>query len=104
MIYSISAGANSAIVFDGQQETELILTIAQAGIGFMFLINMELAWWEASALLALFLIPFASHSLAKPVTWLYVAWIAIELVRMLAGKRKPEAVTQFIHIWHKHIR
>jgi cation:H+ antiporter len=104
VILSVSAGQNSAIVFDAQQHTELTLTIAQAAVGLIFLINMELVWWEAAVLLALFLLPFASPSLAGPVTWMYVAWIGLELIRMLAGQRRPLAMVEFARVWRKYVQ
>jgi cation:H+ antiporter len=104
IIYSISLGYPGAIVFDGEQETELVLTIAQAAVGLTFLINMELAWWEAGALFALFLIPFANSGLAKPVTALYFIWAGVELIRMLAARRKPRAVIEFAHVWKTYVR
>jgi cation:H+ antiporter len=103
IVYSISAGQASPIVFDDQQEIELVLTIAQAAVGLMFLINMELAWWEATVLLVLFLVPFASSSLAKPVTYVYFAWVGVEIVRLIGGWRKPAAFTEFAHLWKKFI-
>ena len=104
VIYSLSAGHASAIVFDAHQETELVLTIAQASVGLVFLVNMELAWWEATVLFVLFAVPFASASLAKPVTIVYFAWAGVELVRMLAGQRAPKAFTEFARIWRTVIR
>ena len=104
IIYSISAGQNSAIAFDAQQETEMLLTIAQATIGLVFLINMELAWWEAGVLFVLFAIPFASHSLAGPVTWIYFGWAGIEVGRMFAGRRKPRALVEFGRVWRTVVR
>jgi len=99
VIYSVSAGQMTAIVLNQQQETQLVLTLAQAAVGLMFLINMELAWWEATVLFVLFLIPFASETLAKPVTYVYFAWAGIEIARLIVGWRKPAAFTEFAHVW-----
>jgi cation:H+ antiporter len=104
IILSVSAGRPSAIVFDAQQETQLVLTLAQASVGLMFLINMELAWWEAAVLFVLFLITLANPALAKPVTIVYFGWAGIEVLRMLAGRRKPEAFAEFARIWTTVIR
>jgi len=104
VIFSLSAGRASAIVLDQQQETQLVLTLAQAAVGLMFLINMELAWWEAAVLFVLFLVPFANAAWARPVTYVYFGWAGIELLRMLAGRRKPEAFTEFARLWRTFIR
>jgi cation:H+ antiporter len=104
IVYSISLGSVAAIPFDGQQKLELLMTLGQALVGLMFLLNMELAWWEATVLLALFLVPFAFPSAAKAVTALYFFWAGLELVRMLLGKREPVAFARFIDVWKAHVR
>jgi len=104
IVLSISAGAMTPIQFDAQQRIELQMTLGQALLGMMFLLNMELAWWEAAVLFVLFLIPFASSTTAPYVTVAYFAWTAVELVRMLLGHRKPEALVQFAQVWKTHIR
>jgi len=104
IVYSMSAGRVRAIPLDPQQHIELLLTLAQAVVGMLFLINMELAWWEAAALFVLFFVPFFSPRLAGPVTILYFAWAAIELVRMIFGRRQPEALVCFSQVWKEHVR
>src|SRR5882724_10412343 len=59
IVYSMSRGELSAIPLDPQQSLELLMTLAQALVGLLFLMNMELAWWEAATLLGLFLAQFA---------------------------------------------
>jgi cation:H+ antiporter len=104
IVYSISLGSVAAIPFDGQQKLELLMTLGQALVGLMFLLNMELAWWEATVLLALFLVPFAFPSAARAVTVLYFVWAGLELVRMLLGKREPVAIARFIDVWKAHVK
>ena len=104
IVLSLGAGALTPIEFDAQQRLELLMTLGQALVAMMFLLNMELAWWEAAVLFALFLIPFSSSATAPYVTGAYFAWAGIELVRMLLGHRKPEALVQFAQVWREHIR
>jgi cation:H+ antiporter len=118
VLYSISRGTPSAIPFDKQQELEILMTLGQSLIGMLFLINMELAWWEASVLFGLFVIQFglspipqgpgllgflATHIHAW-VTYAYLAWSGVEIVRMIAGKRHPEAFRLFAVMWRTHVR
>src|SRR4029079_18576186 len=42
IVFSISMGAVTPIVFDQEQRVELLMTLGQALVGIMFLINMEL--------------------------------------------------------------
>jgi cation:H+ antiporter len=104
IIYSISLGVATPIHLDGKQEIELWMTLGQALMGMMFLLNMELAWWEATALLVMFATPFAIPSEAKAITILYFAWAAMELIRMIVRRRMPAALTGFCDVWRTHIR
>ncbi len=117
IIFSVSAGHATPIRFDSQQELELLMTIGQSLIGLIFLMNMELAWWEASALFGLWFLQFALspvHAgpdllglLAGNIHWLvtcaYFAWFGIEVVRTLANKRKPLAFVLFAQLWRERV-
>jgi cation:H+ antiporter len=116
--YSIGMGAPSAIPLDGEQELELLLTLAQAALGAIFLVDMKLVWWEAAGLFALWGVQFAFSPVAPGpgvagyisahirvwVTAAYLVWFALELIRMGAGKRRPEAFRLFAVMWGRHIR
>ena len=113
IVYSISLKTATPIVFDEQQKLELLMTLGQSLVGALFLINMELAWWEAAALFGLWAIQFALspvepgpgiiRTLAKGIHWhvtiAYLAWAAIEFVRLLLGRRKPSAFQLFAVMW-----
>lgn len=118
IVYSISRGRVSMIPLDEQQELELLMTIAQSLVGMVFLINMELAWWEATVLFSLWAVQFgfspvppgpgAIGFIATHVHWwvtvAYLVWAAAALIRMLMGKRHPEAFRLFALMWVRHIR
>ena len=104
ILLSISAHSLTPIVFDAQQQLEFVMTLGQALVGMTFLLNMELAWWEASVLLVLFAAPFFHAAWAKPVTVLYFVWAAIELIRMFAGPRRASAFAEFRNLWRTHLR
>ncbi|MDP9115540.1 MAG: hypothetical protein M3O20_17920 [Acidobacteriota bacterium] len=104
IIYSISVGAVAPITFDIKQRMELWLTLGQAVIALVFLLNMELAWWEATSLGVLFAIPFFSAASEPFITWIYFGWAGIEVIRMFAGHRKPQAFPLFRKVWNEHVR
>src|SRR5438094_728701 len=64
IVYSMSRGEPSAIVFDDQQKLEILMTLGQSLIGALFLVNMKLAWWEAAILFFLWAVQFS----LSPVT------------------------------------
>ncbi len=118
IIFSISRGAASAIPFDSQQELELLITIGQSLVGMIFLINMEMLWWEASALFGLWFIQFlaspvhpgpelwrvlVSHT-HEGVTAIYFLWFGVEVVRAILGQRPPVAFVMFGKMWRTHVR
>lgn len=103
LVYAWSVGAPEPIVFDEHQRSELLLTIGQAVVGFVFLTNMQLRWWEASVMLVFFAVPFANGDWAGPITVVYFVWAAIEVVRMFAGHREPLAFRNFGEVWRTHV-
>jgi cation:H+ antiporter len=104
IVYSMSMGAITPITFDVKQEMELWLTLGQATIALVFLLNMELMGWEAAALAVLFAIPFFDSAVEPVITWIYFGWAAVEVVRMFIGKRKPQAFPLFAKVWKAHVR
>ena len=117
VVYSMSAGAPSAIPLDDQQKLEVLMTLGQQLVGALFLVNMELAWWEASALFGLWLAQFAFSAFAGPtplgqfgehvrwgVTIVYFAWAALEILQMALKKQKPPAFKEFATMWRMHVR
>jgi cation:H+ antiporter len=118
IVFSMSKGTPSPIVFDQQQELEILMTIGQSLVGMIFLVNMELVWWEASALFGLWFAQFLLSPI-KPddslfgtiaghshwiVTILYFVWFGAELIRIMAGRRVPSAFILFGEVWRTHIR
>lgn len=118
IVFSISRGSASVIPFDDYQQWEILMTLAQSFVGLLFLINMELVWWEASALFALWFGQFLLSPIAhgpgfwgtlaannhRYVTYAYLIWAAIEILRMLARKRNPLAFELFSVMWRRHVR
>lgn len=104
IVFSASAGHVATIPLDAQQQLQLLMTLGQALVAAMFLINMELVWWEAIALLVLFVIPFINPVTEKPVTAAYFLWAGYEMWRLASGQREPVALLRFVEIWNKHVR
>jgi cation:H+ antiporter len=117
VVLSFSLGSPTAIPFDAQQKLEVLMTIGQQLIGMLFLVNMELAWWEAGALFALWFVQFLASvippgptfwgQLGAHVHWwvtiAYFVWAAEELFRMMLGRRKPAAFIEFARMWRAHV-
>jgi len=118
IVYSISRGEPSVIPLDAQQELEILMTLGQSLVGMLFLVNMKLAWWEASTLFSLWFVQFAFSPvppgpgllgfLATHIHWyvtvVYFAWFAVGLLRYIFGRRQMEAFYLFGVMWRRHIR
>jgi cation:H+ antiporter len=118
VLLSLSVGRASAIAFTGQQRLELLMTLGQALVGVLFLINMELTWWEATVLFALFIVQFVLSAVPPGpgsigylaahihlwVTVAYFVWAAVEVGRIVAGRRKALAFAEFVETWRTHVR
>lgn len=116
IIYSISRGSVTPLVFDQRQQLEVAMTLGQAIVGMLFLVNMELAWWEATVLFVLWIVQFIfsaitpdnpaggnpAHNIHWYITLTYYVWAAWEMFRLLTGRRKPVALTEFARVWREH--
>lgn len=103
-VYAWSVGAPKPIEFDGRQQLELMLTVGQAMTGLLCLMNMRLAWWEATLMLIFFAIPFAYPAAAMPVAILQFTWVAAQILRIVSRGRMPAALANFAAVWRQHVR
>ncbi|PYQ36739.1 MAG: hypothetical protein DMF55_03795 [Acidobacteria bacterium] len=99
VIYSWSRGEPSSLPFDQFQRLEILLTILQAFLGWIFLASMTLQAYEATGLFVLWLVQFAVPSLRGEMLWLYGAWIVVELFLVALGKKRIPAFACFRRVW-----
>ena len=97
VIYSISRGTPSAIVFDSHQRLEILLTILQSFLGWLLLVNLDLRAFEAAILFVFWLVQFAMPSTRGPMIYVYAGWCGVEILMIAIGKRNPRA---FQAAWH----
>jgi cation:H+ antiporter len=110
VVLSLGVGHPAAIVFDHQQKLEVLMTLGQSLMGMIFLLNMELSWWEAAAIFVLWAVQFGfslmGHA-ASPVhlwtTIAYFTWATAEVVRILIGRRNVAVFRCFIAVWKAHV-
>jgi len=118
VVLSLSVGGAASIPLDDEQELELLMTIGQQLVGLLFLMNMELVWWEAGGLFGLWFVQFSFSAIpagvpligpfaARSHVWItgvYFVWAAVELVRLIFSREKPRAFTAFAELWRTHVR
>jgi cation:H+ antiporter len=101
VIYCVSHGDTSALPFDEFQRLEILLTILQAFLGWIFLASMSFEAYEAAGLFVLWLVQFAVPSLRHDMVWVYAAWIAVELGLVAAGRKQIRAFSAFSRSWRQ---
>lgn len=90
-IYSIGQGKIAFIVFDEHQKLEILLTIIQSYLGFLFLASMDFRFFEAAALFILWFAQFLVPSIRAEIIWVYGAWALVETIRMVLNFRQRNA-------------
>jgi cation:H+ antiporter len=109
VVFSISRHSVSAIPFDAKQQAELLLTIAQSAVGFVFLMNMAFEWWEAAAMLTLFLLqfvlpPFFGEASKNWLAYSFLVWAGSAVALSFVRKKSFTAWTSFRETWREHVR
>ena len=101
VIYCWSHGSTEPLQFDAFQRQEILLTILQAFLGWIFLASMDFQAYEAAGLFLLWLIQFLLPSLRIPMMYVYAAWIAVEAGLVLTGRKKLAAFAAFARVVRK---
>ncbi|MGH9367763.1 MAG: hypothetical protein ACRD3M_08840 [Thermoanaerobaculia bacterium] len=102
VIYCWSHGSTEPLPFDDFQRSEILLTILQAFLGWIFLASMDLAAYEAVGLFTLWLVQFLVPSSRHAMLYVYGAWIALEVVLVVSGRKKLAAFAAFARTWRSH--
>jgi cation:H+ antiporter len=95
VIYCWSHGDTSPLPFDEFQRLEILLTILQAFLGWLFLASMSFEAHEAIGLFVLWLVQFVVPTLRHDMVWVYGAWIVVEVGFVVSGKTKIRAFAAF---------
>jgi cation:H+ antiporter len=98
VIYSISRGEPSALVFDAYQREEILLTILQSALGLLLLLNLKLEAYEAGILFVFWLVQFLFPTTRLAMIWVYSGWCGVELLRIATGSRKAVAFAAARHV------
>ena len=99
VIYCWSHGSTEPLPFDAFQRHEILLTILQAFLGWLFLASMDLEAKEATGLFVLWLIQFLVPSSRHAMLFVYGAWIAFEILLLALGRKKLAAFPAFARVW-----
>ena len=98
-IYSLGMGKVSVVVFDEHQKLEILLTIVQSYLGFLFLVSMDFQFFEAAALFILWFAQFLFPGIRQEIIWVYAAWALIETVRLIKNFKERNAFRAFLKFY-----
>lgn len=103
-IYSFGMGRISSVPFDAHQKVEILLTIIQSYLGFLFLASMDFKFFEAAALFILWLAQFLVPGIRGQIIWVYAAWALIETLRLAKNYKKRNAFRIFMKLSREYLR
>ena len=97
-----AGGAFAPFRFDGEQQTEIALTMAQSFLAFLLLANMKFNWFDAASLFVLWVVQFLKPGWREEITVVYLAWCAL-LIVLYATKRLDFAAPRtFVAIFREN--
>jgi cation:H+ antiporter len=102
-IYSFGMGRFASVIFDEQQKVEILLTIVQSYLGFLFLASMDFNFFEAAALFLLWLAQFIFPGIRGGIIWVYGAWALIETIKLAKNFEKRNAFRVFFQLSRKRL-
>ncbi len=88
--------------FDGEQEVEVGLTIAQGLLACLLLMNMRFSWADATALFLLWLVQFLKPELREEISLAYLVWCAWLMLQFVAGRERLLAPRLFRDVWREN--
>lgn len=95
IVFSLSRGTVTPVVFDEHQRVEILLTIAQSFLGMMLLMNMRFSWYESVGIFSLWFIQFLIPETRETVTIIYFVWVLVEVFLALIRRRRLGALRIF---------
>ena len=102
-IYSFGMGRFASVIFDEQQKVEILLTIVQSYLGFLFLASMDFNFFEAAALFLLWLAQFVFPGIRGGIIWVYGVWALIETIKLVKNFEKRNAFRVFFQLSRKRL-
>jgi len=102
-IYSFGMGRFASVIFDEQQKVEILLTIVQSYLGFLFLASMDFNFFEAAALFLLWLAQFVFPGIRGGIIWVYGVWALIETIKLAENFERRNAFRVFFQLTRKRL-
>ncbi len=93
-----ATGTWATFTFDGEQVTEIALTVAQSLLAMILLFNMRFSALDASSLFVLWLAQFLQPAWREEIAVLYLVWCAYLVVLFVTGRQPCAAPRVFVEV------
>lgn len=77
---------------------EILLTIVQSYLGFLFLVSMDFSLIESVGLFTLWLLQLLVPGLLEELIWVYTAWAAWETLQLILHFHERNAIRVFFRL------
>ena len=92
-------GTWATFTFDGEQVTEISLTVTQSLLAALLLMELRFGWKDAAVLFVLWVVQFAVPSLREEITAIYLGWCFLLILMYLSGKKPCPAPKLFLEVF-----
>jgi cation:H+ antiporter len=96
--HAAAGGGWTSFHFDGEQEVEIALTIAQSAVAALLLADLRFHWYDAALLFVLWLVQFVVPGWREEIAVVYLAWAALLLALAVTGHRPMKAPRVFMEV------
>jgi cation:H+ antiporter len=100
--HAVAQGSFEAFTFDGEQQVEIALTIAQSALAALLLLDLKFRWYDAAALFGLWLAQFLVPSWREEITVVYICWCLAAVLGYAAHRREALAPAVFAAIFREN--
>jgi cation:H+ antiporter len=94
-------GAWATFHFDGAQQVEIGLTVAQSAVAVLVLADMRFHWYDALGLFVLWLVQFLVPHWREEITVVYAGWGLVLIALGVAGRRPMLAFAAFRDVYRE---
>jgi len=99
IVYSASVGHISHVPLDHMHRVEVMLTIVQSFLSFLYIADMKFNWYDALVLFVLWFVQFMVPHLRDELIFVYLFFIIFELA---TNWRNMIVFSKFVHTMKKH--
>jgi cation:H+ antiporter len=100
--HAMAHGGWVPFTFDGEQEVEIGLTIAQSLLATLLLGDLRFTWHDAAALFVLWLVQFVVPSWREEIALVYLGWATLLVAAALLGRRPMRAPATFVAVFREN--